>query len=580
MDRLPQEILWEILSYLNIYDLLQFSEAYRNYNFLKEKHLIRIVDLSRRFELQKVNLYTLVTKDLTSSYIKVLNVSCLYWISADQLRRLIKQLENLEILYAIDTKLGMKDKDIDEYVKLKKLAVTVEDNQFYHSTVIASQQLKNLKSLCLKFTQKKGRVFRHLFIFSRNEAVRRVVGNTVLIHIIINNVYDEYESNYRIDYSRLVIALKRLNKFVIKSKVALPYYDFKCDGLLSTFACKRCDSATELIFGKVKNQRDPFLILGESDLERCWELFENLHKDLPCGAKESKQIYMKKAIKEIYFEDLNFCHAVILCNTKYISAALQILSAKNSTKLKRLSFRSCLFQDTHKQTRDEKTSGFKKPRRGVQINTDTHPFRSVADNIKCLTELEIFICPGCSGEAVLSAYPLIQIFENLQKLTLDVPILMDGLFFKEYFRNFSVFTKCQCLESLNLNCVGQNGKFLLNLCQNLKYARNLRDFRLEHKDIVIDKLFDGLNGMEHKRLLRVFLKCDNLQYTCETIKIQPRKNSNIQKILNNSKKGNPAKVFYVKNDVSAFMGVFPIPAAHHDIIFNYTNVSVIRIDEF
>ncbi|KAG5868500.1 hypothetical protein JTB14_003308 [Gonioctena quinquepunctata] len=199
----------------------------------------------------------------------------------------------------------------------------------------------------------------------------------------------------------------------------------------------------------------------------------------------------------------------------------------------------------------------------------------------------------CSGNGVMSAYPLIGMFENLQKLTLEVPVLLDGSFLKQ------VLMKCQKLEWLSLKCIGQNPKFIINLCQNLKYSTVLKNFRLEHSEMVIDKILSSLTHINNK-LLRIYLRCDNLRFTNNLepfsdfmennpqliffflviSKATTKQISDIQKTIHGFKKGNPAKIFYVKKDIDSFTGVFPIPKAHHDIIFNRTKVSVINFDEF
>ncbi|XP_018579081.1 uncharacterized protein LOC108917116 isoform X2 [Anoplophora glabripennis] len=436
MDGLPIEVVIKILSYLNSYDLMQFCNSFENYSYiLQEKDVIRIVDFSGKFGTQNIHLCKYISTNLNCNYIKVLNISYIYWIPSQDLRRLIKKLENLEILYAISTKLGIKDKDIAEYTKLKKLAISVEDNQFDHSTVIASKNLKNLKSLCLKVEQKMEE-YNGIYLFFRD-----------LKQLEELWIFDEVESTCRINYGQIAVLLNNLKKFVIKSKTVLPYYDFGYTGLIKVFECKRRESATELVYEKVvaksEGMKPSIFEPAENDYERSWQIFQNLHKDISYGPKESQIIYLTKSIKEVYFEDLNFCHTIILCNSKYIDAALKILSFKNSSKLKRLSFRSCLFQNHTGNIKEELTSGFKRSRKGVQVNSAFHPFQTAANNLKNLRELEILTCPGCTSGAVISAFPLIGIFQYLEKLVLEIPLLLDGSFLKEFLgpNSFNSFHK-------------------------------------------------------------------------------------------------------------------------------------------
>lgn len=80
--------------------------------------IFRTVNFSRKFGVHDIHLYRYITTSLNYSYIKILNINYIYWISIQELRRLIKKLENLESLYAIGTKLGIKYKDINEYTKV------------------------------------------------------------------------------------------------------------------------------------------------------------------------------------------------------------------------------------------------------------------------------------------------------------------------------------------------------------------------------------------------------------------------------------------------------------------------------
>ncbi|XP_074040919.1 uncharacterized protein isoform X2 [Leptinotarsa decemlineata] len=525
---------------------------------------------------------------MNPSHIRTLNITCLYWIPANELRKLIRKMENLQELIAIDTKLGLRENDIMEYLKLRKLAVSVEDDHFGHGTVAASKHLKALKSLYLKIILKK-------------EDHREVSGMRLFFcnikHLEELWILDDHESLYRINYERLVVELKNLKKFVVRSKSVVPIYDFTFVGLSKVFECRRCSSEVELIFERILNRRPTskhsIFEPKKNDLEKAWEVFENLHADLPCGPVEYKLLNLNHEVTKINFEDLNFCHTVLLCNSKYVDAALQILQSENSKGLKRLNFRSCLFQNFLSPPSKENT-GFKRVRYGVKTGLVDHPFEKVARNLKKLREIEIFTCRECSGNGVISGYPLIGIFENLQKLTLEIPLLLDGAFLKE------VFMKCQKIEWLSLKCIAQNEKFMINLCQNLKYSAALKHLRLEHNEIVIDKLLTSLTQID-KKLLRIFLECENLRFTYAEIepftffmennpqliffflvirKSTSKQISDIQKIIHGFKRGNPAKIFYVKKEIDPFAGVFPIPNAHHDLIFNRTRVSVINFDEF
>lgn len=78
---------------------------------------------------------------------------------------------------------------------------------------------------------------------------------------------------------------------------------------------------------------------------------------------------------------------------------------------------------------------------------------------------------SCINGSVLSAYYTITSFKNLEKLSLEISLLMDGLVLKD------IFIKCEKLKSLRLKCASPNEKFMVNLCHVLKYATSLRDLR-------------------------------------------------------------------------------------------------------
>lgn len=238
--------------------------------------------------------------------------------------------------------------------------------------------------------------------------------------------------------------------------------------------------------------------------------------------------------------------------------------------------------------------GCKKARYEIDKTNNHDPFEDIAKHLRHLKVLEVFFCPGCYTVDLLSSYHSISSFEHLEKLTLEVPLFLDGSFLKQ------VLIKCENLWSLNLSVTSQNEKFMTKLCESLKYSNSLRDFRLNHVQINIEKLLSSFNEISNKKLQRIFLKCDNLRYSNSGVepfnqfltynpqliflfvivhKNTIKQNMDIQKIFNDHKKKNAAKIFFIKKDY-AFSGYFPIPTAHYDLIYRNTNVSVINFDDF
>lgn len=578
MEKLPDEIIVNILKYLNTIELINFCDECRNFEyFLRERKLLQKVDISKAFQFNQINVSKLINTRLEPSFIRILNINSLYWIPNADLLKVIKKLNNLKELYAMDTKLELC-KNFSVYKNLSKLALTVTESEVEPGRVLC------VKSLCLKLVLTKG-IFNFQKLFNDKWQLEEL---WIFNHERVLN------------YEAIPYVLKHLKKFVIKTRSFSPFYDFRPVGLQLIFQCSRNESEIQFIYEKIPKIDRTVSIFDpiEHELEQSWEILHRFNKDVSCGTKEAKLIHLKEDLSNIYFEDLNFGHSIILCQTKYIEAACKILLSKNSCDLKRLHFRSCLFQKkepTLEQLLSDNSSiRFKKIRHDMNQKTINDPFQNIAHNLTKLKELEIFFCSGCYAIELLSSYHCISSFENLEKLTLEVPLLLDGSFLKE------VLIKCRKLWSLNLTITSQNEKFMSKLCENLKYSNALKDFRLDHLQIPIEKLLRSFNEINTKKLQRIFIKCDNLRYT--SVDIEPfneflksnsqlvffflivqrntvKQNSDIQKILNEHKKGNPAKIFYIKKDYS-FAGYFPVPTAHHDIIYNHTNVSVVNLDEF
>ncbi|XP_056637611.1 uncharacterized protein LOC130445777 [Diorhabda sublineata] len=595
MDRLPNEILINILKHLNTYDLVQFCEVFPRLDyFLKEKYVIRITDWSRRFESYNKNICSFISIKMDPTLIEVLNINCLYWIPTQDLRRLLQKLVNLSELYAIDTKLGLKYQDTVEYSKLHKLAISVEDEHFGSETIEASRSLKSLRKLCIKIIAKKlehGNAVSGLdLFFSRIKQLDELW------------VLDDTDSLYKVNFQRWVVQLKNLKKLVIRSRTVLPIYDFTFAGLSKTFDCKRWNTDIELIFEKIQYRKPSTTVKSifdprETDLEKAWDVFLSLHSDLPCGPKESKLLSIPEELNSIQFENLNFVHSIIFCNLQYVTAAYKLLESDNCKELQRLNFRTCLFQGSQKSNEQEEDHKiFKKARVGVKKDLPHHPFEKISKRLNKLVELEIYHCAMCTSSAVISAYSLIENFETLRRLTLEIPYLLDGSFLEK------VFLRCR-LEYLSLKLIAPNEPFVTNLNLHLEKAVALKHFRIECSILSMEKILKGLSKMPRKILQRTFIKCDqayfidnkNVRYIfSEFLECNPqliffgliisqataKQITDIKRTLHTFKTGHPAKIFHVRKQVGEFNGIFPVPPAHHDIIFNRTRVSVIDFDEF
>nr|CAH7713299.1 unnamed protein product [Callosobruchus chinensis] len=591
---LPNEIWEQILEYLDTFELIQFCIAFPNLDyFLEDGKVVKTIDFARKFVIFNIDVCQFIFTKVNYNAIKTLKIDGLYWIPAQDLRKLVRDLKSLKELCAVDTNLSLKENDIVEYGKLTRLSLTVEDTHFEPGSVIFAKYLVNLKYMFLKITSKLEDhitgASNVISFFARMDQLKELW------------ISDDEESVNRIDYERIAVSLPNLSKLVIKSKCVIPYYDLRYLGLFKVFECKRCNFETEFICERVRTRGSickPSIFEPKGTaLENAWDVFMSLHKDMPCGSKESRQIYLSHNIKEVSFVDLNFCQAVILCNTKYTNAALEILSSKNCKFLRRLSFRSCLFSTEELEKLARPTTSFKKQRIGVQTKADKHPFCKITKKLKSLKELEVYYCPNCVTGGSIAGYISISMLTKLEKLSLDIPYLLDGSFLEEALK------KCKKLHTLSLTCDAANEKFIINLCKGLKHANSLKNFRLVYKEIAIDRLFDSFNSIKEKKLQRMFLSCDNIKYATNKSELEvytdffqehtqlifffvvaskhtAKQNTDIQSILNIYKADNPAKIFLIHKDTHYVKSNFPLPNAHHDLVLNRTNVSVIHFDEF
>ncbi|CAG9815710.1 unnamed protein product [Phaedon cochleariae] len=600
MECLPNELLIKILGHLDTFDLLQFCGAYEHLDyFLKEKDVIQYLNLSRRFELHDLNITKFISTKMNPSFIKVLNINCLYWIPAQDLKKLLSRLDNLEELHAIDTKLGLYESDMMGYLRLKKLAVSMEGSINYEpyentKTTIVSKELIALKYLYLKLYLTKSHS-RPPSIFMKNFICNLSQLEELWLEECFESVGSPNSINY--DYEKFLVQLKDLKKLVIRSNGVLPMHDFTSWGFSKVVECKKYIAASDLIFErstkKSMSLKRSIFEPKSTALEKAWDVFES-RGVLPCGPKEYKLLSMNEDLLNINFEELDFCHTIMWCKSQHTDAALEILRSPNSKGLKKLLFRSCLLQKKKLEPDKEHSRVlFKKPRYGVQSEpAELHPFYKIAENINNLVELEISLCSQCSAIDDIAAYKLIGVFEKLTRLSLQIPLLLDGSFLKE------VFTKCKFLESLSLHCTTTNEKFMVNLCQNIRFSTALRDIRLDHKEINIEKLLASLSEINNNKLLRLVLNCDALSYSRSVSHTEPfsdffEKNRqlilfylvaskatkkhmfDIQKTIHKFKGVNRGKVFYAKTEETT-----QIPSAHYDMLFSRNRVAVVNFDEF
>ncbi|XP_030749595.1 uncharacterized protein LOC115877513 isoform X2 [Sitophilus oryzae] len=582
MDPFPCELWEEIARHLPAYDLMNLCKASLDLCYLlRDKRVVINFDLSGCYDFHKENLYLCMFSRVEFNHVKFLNINKLYWIDLDELRCVVQLLPQLEELRALDTKLGMRNEDLILYKKLRKLAVSVEADQFTSSRETYKENLVNLKSLCIKFISKYKADFRRIYYMFFNEL-------RGLDELWLYDADDYEKSPLRYDY--IVCNLRNLKKFIIKSKANVPFLDYKPFGMLKIFERKRSyitiicyvrTSAPQIISLRKRSLSEVF----ESRTEKSWDIVRTFLCQNPCNYRNSLEISEKRSFKHVEFQELSFLH-VRTCNPTFVNAAIDILLSKHCKGLKKVALTLCILQEGNIEKSEKKNI-----------------FRHIINNSPYMTDLEIATCNNseyndpeadslripCS--AILGAYELISNLRYLKKLTLEIPTYSSGAFLKD------VFLKCPQLESLRLLSRENNEDLNSVLYSHLNYAQMLRDFRFENVHIDLDRLFSALNKNLTSKLSRIVTKCEYehssqlwpvekllkrhanviLLVICVS-KYNRHQVTKLQELMDEHK-DHPAKIYVACTDIKEEEGYF-FPEAHKDILSCNSNISMLSFMEY
>ncbi|KAJ8944722.1 hypothetical protein NQ318_007935 [Aromia moschata] len=524
MDQIPTEILCEILSYLDTYDLLQFCRAYGNNCFLKESSIVRKVDFSRRFELKDINLYALINIDFNYTHIKILNIDNLYWIPVADLRKLINQLENLEELHAVHTELGLKEDDIFEYEKISD-----EDPTFvgiHYENIV--RLLKNLEKVVIKSKiPVPGYDFEDQGLTLTFECRRHGPGTDLIF--------------------------EKIGQTPKHTSVTEPHV--------------------------------PSSEPKRSETEDALGVFYTLLHDLAYGPKESKQVCIQKCLNNTRLEELNFCQPNIFCNLKYISCAMKILTSKHSRELKKLRLRACMFGSSQTEAADK--GDLKSPRQRSSTKHPFWKISENIANLREL-ELEACPqCNDEIVMSAYSAIQKFEHLNKLSlevPSQLDGSFLKEV--FTKCRRLESLHLVCVVKNQTFMSNLCDNLKYATSLKHFRLHHRDIVLNKLldtlnalEPKNLIRIYISCDTVKLLHNSAsanpLCTFVK-DNPQLVLLVI---CRKESNktlekYQQELATFIHANRARIFWV-NARSV-----PHNSAHHDIFFDSTNVSVVNVHEF
>ncbi|XP_066149941.1 uncharacterized protein [Euwallacea fornicatus] len=392
MDILPCEIWEEVVKNLTALDLINFCKSSDEFLFLlRGKNVVINFDLGGCFAAHKEQLYKQISQEVAYEYIKRLNINKLYWLTLEEIRDIVRLLPHLEELRALDTILGMRNEDVNLYRKLKKLAISVEADQFTSPRELYRDNLSNLRSLCIKFVTKYRADFRRIYYMFFNELRK-------LDDLWIYDADDVEVQSLRYDY--IVCNLRNLQTLVIKSKTNLTLLDYQPFGLLKIYERRRSNITTICYVLSVKlevlqlnNRKRSLSEVFESRTEKSWNVVHSFLTEIPCTLKTSLHIYKSKSIKNLDFNELSFYHTRV-CNSTFINAVIDILLSKRSRSLKKLCLTFCVLQGNI-EIRLINSLIYRKfniLEGNVDQTEKQNVFRHVINNCRHLTDLEIVSC--------------------------------------------------------------------------------------------------------------------------------------------------------------------------------------------
>ncbi|XP_072394899.1 uncharacterized protein [Diabrotica undecimpunctata] len=600
MDRLPTEILIQILQYLETYDLIQLCRIEKFKVYLKERNLISICDLSKRYESNNTNLFMIIKYEMDKNFIKVLKINGIYWIPAEKLRNLILSLNNLEELQVIDTKLGFSDSDTEAYEKLKKLAVCADPQGIQAS---AEKRLKSLKMLYLKFIGIKTKNmpvyecitdFNH-FISVNNQLEELWVDMTVL-RILPANTRLISNENLKKVVSR-VGCYDEIMEWDRSTNQADDYFAYDpAHWPRITFRSLEVAINNNLIYESFK----PTVPMLNGD---CWIIFQTLCNNKPSGPTIVKYDCVFQSIKNIKFHELTLhpCYSNCTTHQSCKKQSQEILNSENCVELRRLRLSTDVFDECKKNPTETKVDScevpFKKSRIGVSEESDNNFFEQISQNLKFLEELEITAGKKRKiSSSILSAFGYLPNFRNLQRLSMFTLPLLSGSFLPKLFQ------ECTQLKSLNIEMRVPNLPFMTNLFNGLKHATQLRDLRLNVPSINIERLMIELCKIPTKKLLRLVV-ISQIQDTNERTHViykdffkknpqlvlfyiipSPGTSQYVYKIINDIKKlykkryykESIAKIIYISEKHNVDFTAF----AHFDFIRSIPQIGRLNFDAF
>ncbi|KAF2880464.1 hypothetical protein ILUMI_25712 [Ignelater luminosus] len=583
LTRLPDELKLEIFSYLTTFDIIQLSKI-PSFEYLSfDANLIKDMCLYKEYHCGLDIWNSFILNKVRSELITSLNINCIYWIPAFELRKCFDKMTMLEHLYAVDTKLGLTVKDCDGYHSLKhlkSLAISVSDgdlgtfpsglnNLFLHLDITKHETIPSLSCRLHRLSN-----LRELWVIDLSPAkvqitvmrmlcsIPKTVENlTVLFHratdlALINSLHFNGKKTFNSSQNNFILmCFERDDGFV--------------NDIYSSWNFK--DASWDVLINRLKID-PPF-----------------------CRTDTKKLIFGKCSLEDMKYEELNIAHGADLCSTLFKSTVGSILITENTQLLKKLRINFCLAEQSgNEATKTEPL--FKKARVGVANSLpNKSTLEKLVENSPFIEELELWKCrPNVKGEYAKitnAALSSIASMNYLRKLTLyGLPQHIDGQFL------ITVCKSCKHLMSLRIRSTLGTNTFLNNVCLALPHTVSLKDFKYEFLYASMDRIIEALGNIANQKLERLVLKGSSIEsfssapfhkfltnnpqlrlLSVVLTDVSKQMLRNISKIANNYKTG-PEKVFVFTNDESTYVGRLPLPHIHRrEMLEFHTAVSVMDI---
>ncbi|GJQ82085.1 hypothetical protein Trydic_g6957 [Trypoxylus dichotomus] len=552
-------------------DILKLSEIISEFTCIScSKRVIQSVQLFQEYYITDKHLTGFLAAKPRCNFITTLNLNCIYWIAAADIRKCVSSLENLECLYLVDTKLGLLKPDIVLYnklAKLKKLSISVTNRTFCKESL---RYFPKVTHFYLHLDSGADAIIKHIVFVLRKQAcvqefwvIERVslclFPLSLLSHLTIPNCVEKFNSLLCNIYfcNEELSQMQRIHK--------------------STFG--------RMIMCLEKRDR-PVKSLQTLNLGKDWNTFFELSRTCdPFTPKQTKEIIDKESLHDINFDEIHFAHDQYVCGDTYKEVVGNLVLYDSMKSLKKLAISLCagICEDHQEEIPSDR-------KRQKQDSVGTCLLEKISKNSPYIEELELWPCfraDGCSRISNESCNAIAN-FKYLRKLTIDnLPIHISGSFLSK------VFLSCKYLTSLRIRSKQENSSLHHFLCLSLKYAIALKHLRYQHPcNISIDKLLLALSENRNLRIERLFIKCKSVEiFSTKPINAFLENNPDIRlfyiviadlpkvvikQTMKSLEKYNddPRKIFLINQNEYSYTGKVQVPFIHtYEMVAPITHVA-------